>query len=200
MRCDRPTLCRIIGVSSRTLGRYLADGLPVHTPNKGRGGDTFETVDVIQWLVHQELGRAPLNLDAERARLAHAQAITAELRAARERLELVESEIAVSAFARLIGELRSRLLGLGVKIAPRAIGLESIPLVQAVIDDGVRDALGGFTPAVLFEAVELPAPADPAAEADPYAVVRSLSDVELGELSGAGSVEERPGSVPTGDT
>lgn len=170
-------LAAVFGVSGRTARRWVARGCPV--VSRGTGGraaaaHTFETADVHAWLVGEAGARHPasddepaLDLEAERARLAHHQADQVEARNLQLAGELVAASLVEHVVTGLCIELRTRLQRLPRALAPRVIGYDSTPVVEQVLQDGVRDALGGCTAEALLGALGLgDAPTTPAEDDD----------------------------------
>src|SRR4051794_28895985 len=100
MQANRQQWCGIAGWTGRDFGRHIALGFPARKTSVSRGQDwAVDTVAGIAWIVAHELaaaglvasGAAPLDLEAERARLAKEQADRASLENGRLRGELVSA-------------------------------------------------------------------------------------------------------------
>lgn len=190
MECGRADLARVFGVTVRTVSEWCKDPefptLERRSPR--RGGHRYETRDVIEWYCVRALQGDSYDLNLERARLAREQADREALRNARERLELVETDVVIGHLTSIISECRSRLLGLPVKAAPRVIGLTDLNTVHAELAELVRDSLASLSVEVLFEAAGLSPALAAATEAHDVRVGGPVSQAQSGELSGAGAV------------
>lgn len=137
-------LAAIFDVSVRTIGRWIAEGMPVHERGGGAGKySLFDTAKCIGWRVAQSSG-SDLDLNAERARLAKEQADKTALDNALRREELVSVHDVKGLWAKLASETRSRVLGVPVKVAPLVMGLESMPEAKEIIETALYDALNSL--------------------------------------------------------
>ena len=102
MKVNQSELSNIVGRSDRQIRNWLDDGCP-------RGeDDLYETVDVIDWMIRRNNGRA--SSSEQRTRLLRAQAEKAELEAARLRAELVPVDQVQKQWNRMLGAFRARTL------------------------------------------------------------------------------------------
>lgn len=85
-------------------------------------------------------GDDDLDLAAERARLAKAQADAQEMKNAAMRAEMVPASQVVRAVSALIGASRSRLLGIPARAAAQVVGIESRAEVRDILAAMVREA------------------------------------------------------------
>jgi len=170
MIVDQAGLADAFGVSVRTVQRWSAEpDCPIHQRGGAGPGRPHQYIlaDVINWRLAQAgMSSDRLDLQHEQARLAAARAETAEMQNAATRLELVPTETICDALIAVISECRMRLLGLPDAMAPRVIGYDSIPMVRAVLNDAILDALAKLDPASVFAALGLPDPVAAAPETD----------------------------------
>src|SRR3954454_23621439 len=127
MQANRQQWCGIAGWTSRDFDRHIALGFPAQKKSVSRGQDwSVDTVAGVAWIVAHELaeaglvasGSAPLDLDAERARLAKEQADKTAMENDRLRGKLVDAEAVKRLIERLVGAANARLGALPSKLAP----------------------------------------------------------------------------------
>lgn len=82
-----------------------------------------------------------LDLAAERARLAKAQADAQEMKNGLSAGRLLPAEEVAAGVEGMIGRCRAKLLGMPARLAPEVIGLDSLSQIVGVIEDGVHEAL-----------------------------------------------------------
>jgi phage terminase Nu1 subunit (DNA packaging protein) len=114
---SRPELCAIMGVTRSQVDRWVQAGCPVAEKPSGRGGEwKFDTARVIAWRTDRALaeagGEKPLDLNAERARLAKEQADAQELKNRVSRGELLPASEVEGLWQSAAGRCRSILLGI----------------------------------------------------------------------------------------
>lgn len=157
MIVGKKQLAEFFGVTLRTISEWQSnDTFPILRRNAGRGGNQYETKDVLEWYVQYRIDSDSHSLMRERARLAALQADAQELRNAEARQELIPAALALHEFRTVLKTISSRMAGVGVQVAPRVIGLEQLPIVAGEIDQGVSDALGIITPGLVFRVLGLP--------------------------------------------
>jgi phage terminase Nu1 subunit (DNA packaging protein) len=113
----RKTAADLLGLSVRRVGQIVEEG---NGPPQARGG-SFPAREFGQWMIERELakrGGVGLDLTAERARLAKAQADKTELEVAELRGELVSAQEVIEAWTQYIAAIRARLLALPSKARP----------------------------------------------------------------------------------
>ena len=143
-----------LDLSTRTLADLLKDG--VLPPVKGPGGLDLDACRVayIRNLRGKAAGRirqapAPsadgLELNAERARLAHHQANKAALDEQEVRGELVRAEDVTRSVSDAFRRVRARLLSLPTKLTPIILGSTDAVEVKNAIEAGVLEALAELT-------------------------------------------------------
>lgn len=114
---------------------------------EGRAGLDLDACRVayLRHLREQAAGRMgaseDLDLAAERARLAAAQADAQEMKNSLTRGNLLPADEVQAGIEMMIARCRAKLLGLPARLAPEVVGLERLAEVVARIDDAVREAL-----------------------------------------------------------
>ncbi len=93
-------------------------------------------------VVNEMFSRDDLDLTAERARLASAQANKAELDVARMRCELIDADKVRDVWGVQIANARAKLLGIGHTVAPQVAVETSVPACSDIIDERVYETLG----------------------------------------------------------
>lgn len=143
-----------LDLSTRSVTELLRDGTIPSA--KGPGGLDLDACRVayIRNLRGKAAGRirqapAPsadgLELNAERARLAHHQANRAELDERTARGELVRVDDVTKRVADAFRRVRARLLSLPTKLTPIVLGSTDPVEVKNAIEDGVLEALAELT-------------------------------------------------------
>jgi hypothetical protein len=150
---SREDAAAVVGVVSRTLLRAENEADPPPWT-----GDGYECVAFGKWLKRRWVRESGLdddgvvyNYEQERARLTKAQADKTELEARELRGEMVRAEDVIESWGRMLGALRSRLLSIPSKSAPRAraaendeqaaklVEVEVLEALQELSDDGLPD-------------------------------------------------------------
>jgi phage terminase Nu1 subunit (DNA packaging protein) len=143
-----------LDLSTKSVAGLVREG--VIPPVKGPGGLDLDACRVayIRNLRGKAAGRirqapAPsadgLELNAERARLAHHQANKAELDEQTVRGDLVRAEDVTKAVSDAFRRVRARLLSLPSKITPVVLGSTDAVEVKNAIEGGVMEALAELT-------------------------------------------------------
>ena len=115
---NKRELSELLNVSERTLTSWQKEGMPV-ADKGGRGAaHRYDVADVVRWLTARGgTERESLDLNAERARLARAQAERTELALARERGLLIERTAVILTWTNFVAVWRARLWGLPTRLA-----------------------------------------------------------------------------------
>lgn len=79
--------------------------------------------------------------NAARAKREFHNANIAELEEAEKRGSLLPRDEMVAAFQGLIANCRAKLLSLPAKVSPQLVGEESIPAIEALLAESIREAL-----------------------------------------------------------
>lgn len=150
-RIDGPSLCDLLGISPAALTELKRKGIARHL-----GRDAWDLSTVTNYCAHLRgtaSGRGGekevVNLTAERARLARAQAEGAELKNAVSRRELVAAAEVGREWGIILGDLRAELLALPSRLGAQmphltahdiaAIAAEMRASLEALADGGVSD-------------------------------------------------------------
>jgi phage terminase Nu1 subunit (DNA packaging protein) len=131
---------QLLGISAEALRKAVRDrGCPV-VAQSGKGVDAvYDWPSVVAWRVRDVTGKR-LDLAAERARLARAQAIRAESENAHRAGDLVSLALVERVVGGSMIVFRDRALGIPSKLAPELAGL-TIPEIKAAIDRELRELL-----------------------------------------------------------
>lgn len=135
-------LARAFGVDERTIRNWVALGCPQRMRSKR---PAYMLSEVIAWRRKQDQidarGSEKPDLAAEQARKLRADADLAELKVQERRGELVPAADVERQMERLCGTLRSRVLGVRGRWAPRILGLGTMPDATRVLDELANDVL-----------------------------------------------------------
>jgi phage terminase Nu1 subunit (DNA packaging protein) len=136
----------LFGVSNRTA-RSWCEGLAPDMPGGNGAPNKFTLMRVIEhhFLVRGTPEGEQLDLDQERARQAKEQADKLGMANAVERGELVRMSSIEEHWGRELGNVRAALMALPRKCAPRVVGIQRMPEIEAVIETAVREALEPVT-------------------------------------------------------
>ena len=133
------------GVDPRTVTNWINEDPPCpHVmENKRR---KFDSVAVARWHAERAVRKsegdaAVIDLRQEQARKTRAEADQAELDLAKMRGELVDVSEFRSTLRQIATTLRSQLVAVAGRYAPRTVGLKTLPESQQVWDGAVRDIL-----------------------------------------------------------
>ncbi len=135
-------LARIFGISRSSVTNWRAQGMPcVTVGGRGRPGQ-YDTVKVIQWFVAWQAGdKEILDLNEERARLAHHQADKTALEAATLKAELVRALDVLEVWQGMIAAARARFLALPRKLAAVVIHAETASEAEKALQAEIRQGL-----------------------------------------------------------
>ena len=124
------------GISVKRFRELVGRGaIPVYPPGEI---DLDEArLHYLKWTREQLSNRG-----SEKERLDAARADQVEYDLAIKRADHVPTELMVSVLGQIIADIRGRLLGLSVKLAPQVIGHDRIPSIEAIIQDEIHAALG----------------------------------------------------------
>ena len=114
-----PRLMQLLGKNRFGIEQLIGEGLPTVSRPETRGGNwVFNTSQVFHWMASRHTGgEKPLDLNAERARLAKEQADAQDLKNRVSRGELLPAEEVVAGWEAAIGRARSLLLGIPTSAA-----------------------------------------------------------------------------------
>lgn len=169
-------------------------------PPKGAGG--YPPREFGAWLKRRHLRGVGVDTDgkrydydAERARLTKAQADKTELEASELQGQMVRAEWVIEEWSRMLGALRSRMLSIPTKTAPRARGAMTDEEAATMIEIEVVEALqelsdDGLDPTTRARQQRRAASNAPAAAADGQRVGRRVPAAVPGKRGRARKVED----------
>lgn len=114
-----------LNVTDRTLHRWVAEKCP-----RNENG-SFDLAKISEWLISRATGAGGMQLEAQRARLAGAQAERAELDLAERKGELMNCEDAAREWGGLVLAARNRMRGLPTTLAPVFAGMDNAEVIAA---------------------------------------------------------------------
>jgi phage terminase Nu1 subunit (DNA packaging protein) len=135
-------IAALFDVDTDTIGLWRQQGMP---QRKISGHPRFEIAGCVQWRREKDKrenreGASP-DESKERARKLAADADLAELKVRERRGELVPAEEAERQVERVVSMIRSRLLAVRGRWAPRVIGLETMAQATSTLDALASDVL-----------------------------------------------------------
>lgn len=142
----------IIGVTRQTLAKWVNDGCPTVTKGDRSRGIEWEIniADVIGWreqrlieeisAKYQDKGGAT-NEAGYRTRRAAAEAVIAEIEAEETLHRVVDVEYVTQKLSQFLANLRTRMTGVGAKVAGRAASMKSPAQIKELIDAEIRESL-----------------------------------------------------------
>jgi len=154
-------ICILFGVAnSRAITRLIQMGMPVVQYGEKGKQWRFKKDDVVAWHKVNVEGISPdadtptisnggldsklagtATYEQARTRKMNAEAEIKEIQLAKERGDAVSINDVKKEWEKLIGSLRSKLLGIPVKVAPQVEGCEDMQEVESIITGYIRDAL-----------------------------------------------------------
>lgn len=146
MHVNKRELAEVFGASQPAIDKWHDQGLPILERGGPGKSNRYDTAEVHRWLLERAAARADrhassLDLNAERARLAKAQADRYELELEHRRGEIVDTIEAMEAWGEVVQNVRARLLAIPSKAAPMLVGLKHPALAQAALTTFVHEAL-----------------------------------------------------------
>lgn len=142
-----PRLTQNTGWSrDRIIRKLVPEGLPVLQRPDTRGGDwLFDTFAVLNWLAERREAETPdgekIDRDLEEARLARERADQLAMKNAATRGELLPADKVSLAVTSAFARVRTRMLAIPPKAAPRMVGKAQPAEIQAALSDYVEEAL-----------------------------------------------------------
>lgn len=118
----------------RFIGQAVKDLVPVVQGKRS----LYYLSDVVAAM----MGRDDLDLTAEKARLAKAQADKTEIEVAQKRYLLIDADDVRDVWGIQIANVRAKLLGIGHTVAPQVAIEKGVPACRDIIDGRVYEALG----------------------------------------------------------
>jgi phage terminase Nu1 subunit (DNA packaging protein) len=132
-------LSEMTGMAYRTLKKRLENLAPAE--RGPRGVILFESRDALPVIYGNKAACDRLNHEEERARLASAQATAQEMKNAQLRKELLPANHVRRLVVDMITNAKTRILGVGAKIAPMAAELSDPVVIQKEVDILVKEVL-----------------------------------------------------------
>ncbi|WP_157959211.1 terminase small subunit [Marinomonas shanghaiensis] len=147
-KVQKKELADILGVTEKTLTTWQKNGMPIEIVG-GRGQrNTYDTEDVIEWLVTQRMMKAGVgqgkevsnayDLEIETARLKHWQATEKEISVREEAKQLIRRPDIEFKLGQIITSAKSGLMNLAPRLSQR-LGLTKEQ--KAIVEDEVKSAL-----------------------------------------------------------
>ena len=142
---NRSEIAEIFGVDVTTIDRWIRRGCPLQRRGGGGRPHEFNTKAVHEWHVDQAAGDEPAEgvisfEDARRDKMA-AEAELARLDLEKRRGEIVELDVVAEIVESDYSIVRSRILGLASKVAPRVATCGSAARAQSIIEEEAREVL-----------------------------------------------------------
>lgn len=142
----------IIGVTRQTLAKWVNDGCPVVTKGDRSRGIEWEIniADVITWLRQRDIEEISAKYQEKggltneagyRTRKAAADAVIAEIEAEEALRRVVDVEYVAQKLSQFLSALRTRMTGVGAKVAGRAASMKSPAQIKELIDQEIRESL-----------------------------------------------------------
>lgn len=145
-------MARVLGCDPQTITNYVAKGAPV-TREEGKSILIFNSAEFLEWLIHSHRRQtrgigdrsgddeAPRSLQEEKAREAKARADNLELKNEELRGRLVDADEVEHKWMNLVANFKTRMRGLGSKLAPIIPAKKTVAETKAFIDGHVDEAL-----------------------------------------------------------
>ena len=161
----RTELCQLFGVNRYEVDKWIQAGCPVAEKPADQFGEwRFDTALVIAWRQEQVRleagGNKPLDLNAERARLAKEQADAQDLKNKVSRGELLPAGEVEGLWQAAAGRCRSILLGIPNSSSERIVMIARREEKAEDAAKAVRTLLTGMIDGALAEMVRLEVPDD----------------------------------------
>ncbi len=141
------TLAAFCGVAASTVANWRRAGMPCIDSGKRGQAAEYNAPACLQWLMARQCGDdQALDLNLERARLAHHQANKTAVEESILKGEVVRTLDVIAVWSGMIGAARAKLLGLPRKLAATVIHAESFEEAESQAAKEVRailEELGG---------------------------------------------------------
>ena len=147
LKVNRSDLAHMHGVSLPTVDAWVRDGCPCEREGGKGSAYTFNSAEVIGWRLSKARGDRRADgqkggtMDETKLRQATANAELAEIELAERRALVVPIDHVAKQVARLLANVRARMLAIPTKAAPIAHVAKSAEEIRATIEEQVRDAL-----------------------------------------------------------
>ncbi len=141
------TLAAFCGVTPSTIANWRRAGMPCIDSGKRGQAAEYNAPACLQWLIARQCGEdQALDLNLERARLAHHQANKTAVEESILKGEVVRTLDVIEVWAAMVGAARAKLLGLPRKLAATVIHAESFEEAESATAKEIRailEELGG---------------------------------------------------------
>lgn len=136
------TLAAFFGVSVSSVANWRRAGMPCLDPGKRGHPAEYDAPECIRWHIQQRSGNVDvLDLNEERARLAHHQANKTAVEESILKGEVVRTLDVINTWLVMIGAARAKILGCSVKLAGRLNDGLSTDEKRKIIETEHRQAL-----------------------------------------------------------
>ncbi len=149
------TLAAFFGVTVSTIANWRKAGMPyIRAGNRGQPAE-FDAPKCVKWHIEQRSGgNEVLDLNEERARLAHHQANKTALEESLIKGEVVQTLDVINTWVAMVGAARAKLLALPVKCASRLVDGLTTDEKKAILEKEVRAGLSELSGSGLPRQVE----------------------------------------------
>ena len=142
---NRGEMAGILGISPTTLDRYVQAGCPFLERGSGRREYRFNSAEVIRWVLAREASPGRGQTDDSRRRYTLAAAELKEFQLAEKRGSMISVEDVAPIVADELANVRSRLLAIPDRVAPKLVGVVDQAVIEAALRDEVIAALSELT-------------------------------------------------------
>ena len=148
-------LADIFGVARATIANWRRQGMPCESPGKRGTPGQYDTVACIDWVINRRLGTPDaLDLNEERARLAHHQADKTALEARVLKGELVRTLDVLEVWQSMAGAARAKLLAIPRKLAGTIVYAKTPAEAEKALSTAIAEALDELARSGLPRATE----------------------------------------------
>ena len=154
MLVNKAQLSEIVGKSQQTLTTWQKNGLPIAVDGNKGTANQYDTEQVIDWMVQRGIDRAIGDRsdddgeyhdpDKELAKLRKHQARKAKVDADLAEGIVLDAEEVQLAMGKMDAEVRTAMLALPSRMAPKVISMTSVRDIRMALKDDVQIALGAL--------------------------------------------------------
>jgi len=138
---NRGEMAGLLGISPTTLDRYVQAGCPVLEKGSGRREYRFNSAEVIRWVLAREGSPGRAQTDDSRRRHNAAVVELKEFQLAEKRGSMIRVEDVAPILENELANVRSRLLAIPDRLAPKIAAMTDPAVVEAALRDEVIAAL-----------------------------------------------------------
>ena len=142
---NRGEMAGILGISPTTLDRYVQAGCPFLERGSGRREYKFNSAEVIRWVLAREASPGRGQTDDSRRRYTLAAAELKEFQLAEKQGSMISVEDVAPIVADELANVRSRLLAIPDRVAPKIVGMTDPAAIETALRDEVIAALAELT-------------------------------------------------------